>query len=41
MLGDHLARCLFSKTWQLRESGLQQLQQVLQGQVTDLMEYIL
>ena len=33
VLGDHLARCLFSKSWQLRESALQQLQEVLQGQV--------
>ena len=34
MLGDHLARCLFSKSWQLRESALQQLQDVLQAPVS-------
>ena len=33
VLGDHLARCLFSKSWQLRESALQQLQDILRAPV--------
>ena len=33
VLGMHLARCLYSKSWQLREASLQQLLDILRAPV--------
>ena len=33
VLGTHLARCLYSKSWQLREAALQQLLDILKAPV--------